>query len=294
MTATVAPAVGRRPRSPFPVLGWIGLTLVAGFVALGLVGPAIAGYHPRTLSTAALQGPSRGHLLGTNQLGQDLASQLLYGARTSLLMAAVTAAATLVLATLVGVTAGWAGGTVDVVLMRFVDIMLATPRLPLLIVIGAFFGDDVGTVALAMAAIFWPGPARMIRGQVRSLRERMHVRAAVSFGAGPLHLIRHHVLPDVSLILAASLVSTAGRAVLFESGLAFLGLGDPFRTSWGSMLRDSRTVVGLFYSDMWMWWVLPPILAMVLALLGLTFISMALEERVNPRVTRNTPGRPVR
>ena len=270
-----------------PRIGWVGVALVAGFVALGLLGPAIAGYDPRALSAESLQGPSRGHLLGTNQLGQDLASQMLYGARTSLLMAAVTATATLVLATVVGVTAGWAGRTVDVVLMRFVDIMLATPRLPLLIVIGAFFGDDVGTVALAMAAVFWPGPARMIRGQVRSLRERMHVRAAVSFGAGRAHLIRNHVLPDVSLILAASLVSTAGRAVLFESGLAFLGLGDPFRTSWGSMLRESRTVVGLFYSDIWMWWILPPIVAMVLVLLGLTFISMALEERVNPRVARH-------
>jgi peptide/nickel transport system permease protein len=178
--------------------------------------------------------------------------------------------------------------------MRFVDIMLATPRLPLLIVIGAFFGDDVGTVALAMAAVFWPGPARMIRGQVRSLRERMHVRAAVSFGAGRAHLIRHHVLPDVGLILAASLVSTAGRAVIFESGLACLGLGDPFRTSWGSMLRESRTVVGLFYSDIWMWWILPPIVAMVFVLLGLTFISMALEERVNPRLARHTHPRQVR
>jgi peptide/nickel transport system permease protein len=277
----------RRHHARFPAIGWVGVVLVTGFVALGALGPAIAGYDPRALSTAGLDGPSRGHLLGTNQLGQDLASQLLYGARTSLLMAAVTAAATLVLATVVGVTAGWAGRSVDLVLMRVVDIMLATPRLPLLIVIGAFFGDDVGTVALAMAVVFWPGPARMIRGQVRSLRQRMHVRAALSFGAGPLHLIRHHVVPDVSLILAASLVSTAGRAVVFESGLAFLGLGDPFRTSWGSMLRDSRTVVGLFYSDIWMWWVLPPIVAMVLVLLGLTFVSMALEERVNPRLARH-------
>jgi peptide/nickel transport system permease protein len=282
-----------RTERRLPRLGWVGIGLVGAFVALGLLGPVIAGYDPRALSAESLRGPSRSHLLGTNQLGQDLASQMLYGARTSLLMAAVTAAATLVLATAVGVTAGWAGRTVDVALMRFVDIMLATPRLPLLIVIGAYFGDDMATVALAMAAVFWPGPARMIRGQVRSLRERTHVRAAASFGAGRAYLIRHHVLPDVSLILAASLVSTAGRAVLFESGLAFLGLGDPFRTSWGSMLRESRTVVGLFYSDIWMWWILPPIVAMVLVLLGLTFISMALEERVNPRLARHAHRRPV-
>ena len=287
MTAA-APALGRsRGRRSLPLIGWIGLVLVGAFVVLGLAGPDMAGYGPRALSSDSLQAPSAAHLLGTNQLGQDLASQLLHGARTSLLMAAVAATATLLLATLVGVAAGWFGGTLDIALMRLVDVMLAMPRLPLLIVIGAFFGDGLYTVALAMAAVFWPGPARMLRAQVLSLRQRVHVRAAVSFGAGTWHVVRRHLLPDVSLILAAAVVSAAGRAVLFEAGLAFLGLGDPFRTSWGSILRESQEVVGLFYSTAWLWWVVPPIGSMVLVLLGLTFVGMALEERVNPRLGRH-------
>ena len=275
-----------------PPIGWVGLVLVGAFVVLGAAGPVIAGYGPRALSTDSLEAPSGAHLLGTNQLGQDLASQLLHGARTSLLMAAVASTATLALATLVGVGAGWFGGAVDVALMRVVDVLLAMPRLPLLIVIGAFFGDDLYTVALGMAAVFWPGPARMLRAQVRSLRQRLHVRAAVSFGAGTGHVLRRHILPELGLLLAAAVVSAASRAVLFEAGLAFLGLGDPFRTSWGSILRESQEVVGLFYSAAWLWWVLPPVGAMVLVLLGLTFVGMALEERVNPRLARHTAAAP--
>lgn len=278
----------------FPLIGWVGLAIVGGFVVLAVAAPQLAGYPPRALSTDSLQGPSAGHLLGTNQLGQDLASQLLYGARASLLVAALTAATTLLLGAAVGVTAGWFGGAVDSALMALVDLVLATPRLPLLIVIGAFAGQDLVTVAVAMALVFWPAPARMIRAQVRALRRRPDVLAAQSFGAGTAYVLRRHVVPDISLILVAALVSAAARAVLFEAGLAFLGVGDPFRISWGSIVRDARSVSGVFFSDIWVWWVLPPVAAIVLVLLGLTFVGMAVEERVNPRVARHqlkgTPG----
>lgn len=274
-------------RRALPSIGWVGLGILALFVVLAVASPWLARYEPRALSTDSLDPPSAEHWLGTNQLGQDLGSQLLAGARVSLAVAAVTATGTLVLAVAVGVASGWLGGRVDTLLMGVVDVVLAAPRLPLLVVIAAFAGRDLTTVAVGMALVFWPGPARMIRAQVRAMRQRLDVVAAASFGAGPGYLIRNHVLPDIGLVLVAALVGAAGRAVLFEASLAFLGVGDPFRTSWGSMVRDAREVTGIFYSNVWTWWVLPPVVAIVLLLLALTFVGAALEERVNPRVARH-------
>lgn len=286
-TAVVTDTQVRPAGHRLPPIGWVGLGIIATFVVLALAAPLLASYPPRALSTDSLDPPSAQHLMGTNQLGQDLASQLLHGARVSLMVATITALGTLVLAVAVGVAAGWAGGKVDTVLMGVVDVVLATPRLPLLIVIAAFAGPDLVTVAVGMSIVFWPGPARVIRAQVRAMHGRLDVQAATSFGAGPSYLIRNHVLPDVGLVLIAALVGAASRAVLFEASLAFLGVGDPFRTSWGSMVRDAKSVSGVFYSNIWVWWVLPPVIAIVLLLLGLTFVGAALEERVNPRVARH-------
>lgn len=280
-------AAGKR----LPPIGWVGLGLVGSFVALGAAAPAIARYPPQSLSGQPVEPPSLDHLLGTNQLGQDLASQLLHGARSSLYVAAVTAAIALLLGALVGITAGWAGGRTDFVVMRAVDVVMAVPRLPLLLILGVYAGRDLLTVALVMAAVFWPPTARVVRGEVRSLRRRTHLKAAQGFGGGITHLLGRHVLPELRLVLVASFVILAGRAVLFEAGLAFLGLGDPSRTSWGSILRDVRMSRGVFYTPIWTWWMLPPVVALVLVLLGLSFVSMAMEQKVNPRLARHAPSR---
>ena len=279
-----------RRRPPFPVIGWVGLAILGLFVTLAVAAPLLAGYDPIALSGDPLEAPSSSHLVGTNQIGQDLASQLLYGARASLLVAAMTAAGTLMLGATIGLVAGWAGGRTDTALMGVVDVFLATPRMPLLILIGAFAGKDLVTLAVIMSLVFWPPTARLIRAQVRSLRQRLHVRAALAFGAGTFDVMRRHVVPEIGLILVAALVAAASRAILFEAGLAFLGLGDVSRMSWGSIMRDARTAPGLFYSDAWLWWMFPAILAIILVLLGLTFVGVAVEQRVNPRLARHHTG----
>jgi peptide/nickel transport system permease protein len=116
------------------------------------------------------------------------------------------------------------------------------------------------------------------------------VKAALGFGAGSLHVMRRHIVPDIGLVLVASLVAAAGRAILLEAGLAFLGLGDPSRTSWGSIMRDARQSQSIFYTDIWTWWMLPPIVAIVLLLLGMTFLGVGLEQRINPRLSRHGAG----
>jgi len=265
--------------------------LVGFFLAVAVAAPWIAPHPPNSISTSGLQSPSWDHPLGTTRIGQDLFSQLIIGTRASLLMAALAGLGSVGLGSVVGVAAGWIGGWVDALLMRIVDVILAFPRLPALMLLGAFVGDSLTTVAAIISILFWPGTARVVRGHVLSLRRRAHLQAAQGFGASWRHQVRHHVAPDISLVLVAALAGAAGRAIMLEAGLAFLGLGDPARTSWGSMIREARALTGIFYTDIWVWWMLPPLLAIVFVMLGITFIGVGLEQRMNPRLVRHVTTR---
>ena len=278
----------RRQRVAFPPIGWVGVVIVALFVALALAAPWLTDYRTTELAGDPLQPPSGAHLLGTNGVGQDLASQLLNGARVSLFVAVVAGGGTLLIGAVVGMVAGWAGGLVDALLMRFVDLVLVVPRVPLLIVIGTYAGPGLTVISLIIALTGWPPTARVVRSQVLSLRRRAHIKAAVGFGGTSAQILRRHILPEVGLILAAGLVGAAGRAITFEAGLAFLGLGDPTRASWGAILRDALDFGGLFFTDAWKWWLVPPIAAVSVLLLGVTFLGVALEQRINPRLTRQS------
>lgn len=284
-----AEAVPEERRSP--AIGWVGAVIVGAFVLLALSAPMIEPYRPTALSGGPLEAPSARHLLGTNRIGQDLASQMLEGARSSLLVAVVAGSGTLLLGATVGLLGGWWGGWPDQALMRLVDVCLATPRLPLLVVMGLYAGGDLIVVALVIAVVFWPGPARAVRAQVLSLRRRAHVKASIGFGAGTWHILRRHVLPEISLILAAQLIAAMGRAILLEAGLAFLGIGDPARLSWGTIMQSARQAPGLYYTSAWLWWMLPPLVAIVAVLLGMTFLGIGVEQRISPRLARHVSGR---
>ncbi|HET9442699.1 MAG TPA: ABC transporter permease [Acidimicrobiales bacterium] len=274
-------------RPSFPPIGWVGAGIVGFFAVVALAGPWIAPFRPEELAASGLEHPSGRHLLGTTPIGQDLFSQLVLGARASLLMAVLAGAGAVAVGTAIGVAAGWMGGLVDAALMRLVDVVLAFPRLPLLMLLGAYVGGSIPVVAVIISLLFWPGTARIVRAQVQSLRRRAHVRSAVGFGAGSAHVLRHHVAPELALVLVASLVGAAGRAIILEAGLAFLGLGDPARTSWGSMIREARAVGGIFYTNLWVWWMLPPVLAIMAVMLGMTFLGVGFERRLNPHLARH-------
>jgi len=278
---------GRRAPQ-FPAIGWLGLAIVAVFVGLALAGPWLTHYRTTALAGNPLEPPSAAHLLGTNGVGQDLASQFLNGARVSLFVAVLAGGGTLVIGALVGMVAGWSGGVVDAVLMRVVDLVLVVPKVPLLIVIGTYAGPSLPVISLIIALTGWPPTARIVRSQVLSLRRRAHIKAAVGFGASTGQVLRRHILPEVGLILTAGLVGAAARAIAFEAGLAFLGLGDPSRASWGAVLRDAIGYGGIFYTNAWKWWLVPPVAAISVLLLGVTFVGVGLEQRINPRLTRHS------
>ena len=264
-----------------------GVAVVAIFVVLAAFGVQLAPYRATELSGASLLPPGAGHLLGTNLLGQDVASQLILGTQASLMVAIVAGIGTVLVGGLVGVVAGWFRGATDAVLMRFTDVVLVLPKLPLLLLVGTLTGGSDITLGILIAATFWPVTARILRAQVLTLRGRTHVRAATGFGAGPWHQLRRHILPELALLWVAELIPAASRAVALQAGLAFLGVGDPTRPSWGSMMRDAVAYRGLFVTEAWSWWLLPPIVAVVFLVVGITLIGTAAESHLNPRLSRH-------
>lgn len=279
---------GRRlPTGGVPVAGVVGGIIVAGFGVVAAVAGRLAPYRPSALSGDPLQAPGAGHLLGTNLLGQDVASQLILGTRVSLSVALLAGLGTILLGGLVGVTAGWFGGWTSAVLMRVTDLILVLPKLPLLLLAGGLTGGSVTTLSILIAATFWPMSARILRAQVLSLRTRTHVTAATGFGAGAWYQLRRHILPDLALLALADLIPAAGRAVALQAGLAFLGVGDPTQPSWGAMMRDAVNFPALFITPAWTWWLIPPVVTLVTLVVGMTLVGTAAENVLIPRLSRH-------
>lgn len=280
---TAEPLSDRRTK----IAGGVGGVILAVYVAMLFFGSQLARFRATELSGASLEPPGGQHLLGTNILGQDLASQLILGARASLLVALLAGAGTVLLGGVIGVLAGWFPGWLDSVLMRVTDLVLILPKLPLLLLIGALSGGSVLGLSLVISLLFWPTAARILRSQVLTLRARTHVRAATGFGAGGWHQLRRHILPDLGLLSVAEFIPAAGRAVGLQAGLAFFGVGDPTQPSWGAMIRDAIDFRGVFITDAWKWWLAPPVVALVLLIIAITLLGTAAERRFTPRVARH-------
>jgi peptide/nickel transport system permease protein len=258
--------------------------LLALLLTAAVFAPVLTPYDPDEFTGRPLERPSAAHRLGTNVVGQDILSELIYGARVSITVAAGVATGTVILAVIIGGMAGYAGGWIDLLLMRLVDLLMALPRLPLLILINALLGAGLSQMILTIALLFWPGTARIIRAQVLSVRQRGYVRMARSFGGSPIYIFARHVLPQIAPLIVFGLVTAAGGAVALEAGLAFLGLGDPTAKSWGLIMRYALNLPGLFLTDRWLWWLLPPGICITLLILTLTFIGMGMESRLDTRL----------
>jgi peptide/nickel transport system permease protein len=281
---TRRPATLARVRVALGTEGIIGLTLLMLLLTAAMLAPLLAPYDPDEFTGRPLEHPSATHRLGTNDVGQDILSELIYGARVSITVAAGAATGTVILAVFIGGAAGYTGGRIDWLLMRLVDLLMALPRLPLLILVNALLGAGLGQMILTIALLFWPGTARIIRAQVMSVRQRGYVRMARSFGGSPVYVFIRHVLPQIAPLIVFGLVTAAGRAVALEAGLAFLGLGDPTAKSWGLIMRYALNLPGLFLTDRWLWWLLPPGICITLLILALTFVGMGVENHLDTRL----------
>ncbi|MCW3133269.1 MAG: ABC transporter permease [Methanophagales archaeon] len=266
------------------VIGLVGLGILIFFVVVAIFAPYIAPYNPHSMYKY-MERPNSAHLLGTNHIGQDILSELIYGTRVSLFIAFISSIVASIIGTSLGLVAGYFE-KIGFFFMRIVDGFLAIPRLPLIIVIAAFMRPSIWNLIFIFIFFGWPFTARILRAEVLSLRNRPYVDAVRMLGAGNFYILWRHILPNVIPLVVVQLIMEASHVVLAEASLSFLGLGDPTTKSWGMMLHYAFEYPTIFISDIWMWWMLPAGLCIVFTILSLTFIGYALEELVNPRLRR--------
>lgn len=221
-------------------------------------------------------------LLGTDNLGSDIFSNLIYGTRVSLLVGVLASVVSISLGLIVGIVAGYKGGIVDQVLMFFTDTLMFIPLIPLLVAVSVFVGKSLYLTILLIALFSWMGFARNCRAYVMSLRDRLFVEAARALGASDTYIIFKHILPQLSPIVYVTLVLNVPGAILLEASLSFLNLGDPSVPSWGRMLYNAR-YSGAFSRLMW-WWILPPGVMITLLAMSFVLIGQALDEILNPKL----------
>jgi ABC-type dipeptide/oligopeptide/nickel transport system permease subunit len=270
----------------------IGLVIVGAFFLIALLAGWLAPFEPRAYSSAPLASPTGNHLLGSNDVGQDLFSQLIYGARVSILVGLAGATVSTAIAWGLGLLSG-AGSWADGMVTGAADLMLAMPGLPLIILVAAYLGAGLPVVIITLGLVSWGSFARVIRGQVQSELRKPYVEAARAGGSTRLRTLVRHIGPATVPIAVAKFVTTTQYAIVAQASLGFLGLGDPTVVSWGDMLHRAALSPLIYLNWSWLWSVVPPSMAIGFLLTGFALIGWSLEEKtlpgVRPRRAKN-PG----
>ncbi len=235
---------------------------------------------PVLLIGQTLTAPNEIYLLGTNDLGQDILSQLIHGTRTSLIVGAVVALLSTFLSVTVGLFSGY-NRRLDPYLMGLCNMILTIPNLLIVIIVVAFSGSNLWNVIFVLSLFSWPAYARIIRSQVLSVKEREYVKAARMFGAKQTYILYKHILPSLYPLILVKFVTTAQYAIAAEASLSFLGLGDVTEQSWGIMLHYAFQSDSIFISSAWQWWVLPPTICIVLLTLSFSFLGYKVDEKTS-------------
>jgi peptide/nickel transport system permease protein len=265
--------------------GMVGLVVLVAFITMALTAPLWITADDLSAAAAAgplLAPPSAGYPLGTDQPGRSVLLLLIYGARPSLAIGVIATLATVVLGAAVGLLAGHYQGAAGTVLMRITDWFIALPGLPLAISLSVVLGQGPVSITVAIAVTSWTATARLVRAQTLAVEARPFVERARALGAGNTQIMLRHVLPNVMPLILVSSTLTVASAILSETTLTFLGLGDPTDISWGSMINQAFTQ-GAITAGAW-WYVLPPGLAIVVVVLGFTLVGRAVEAILNPRM----------
>ena len=265
--------------------GMVGLVVLGIFVLVALCAPLLAdpeGLEVTKATGGVLEPPSSEFWLGTDDNGRSVLTLLIWGSRISLFVGLVATLISMLIGTLVGLLSGYFTGWPGAVLFRLTEWVLVIPFLPLAIVLASVLGRSLVNIVIVIGVTSWPGTALLIRSQTLSIKERAYLERARVLGAGRWHQIRRHVLPNVMPMVFANTTLTVAIAILTETTLSFLGLGDPTRVSWGSMLDDAYQV-GAITTGSW-WFIVPPGLCVVLVVLSFTLIGQALEDVLNPRL----------
>jgi len=265
--------------------GLLGLGVLVFFILVALLAPVLAspeGLEATKATGGVLEPPSSEYWLGTDDNGRSVLTLLIWGARVSLAVGLTATTISVVIGTLVGIMSGFYTGWPAAFLYRITEWFLVLPFLPLAIVLATVLGPGLLTIAFVIGVTSWPSTTLLIRSQTLSVKERPYLERARVLGAGRWHQMSRHVLPNVMPMVFANTTLTVAVAILAETTLSFLGLGDPTRVSWGSMLEDAFEV-GAMTTGAW-WFIIPPGVCVVLVVLSFTLIGQALEEIFNPRL----------
>jgi peptide/nickel transport system permease protein len=256
-------------------------TVIALLVVAAVFAPVVAPYDPKAQNfTNLLQGPSAAHPLGTDELGRDTLSRVIYGGRVSLQVGVIAVGLSLVVGVSLGLISGYAGGRVDTVLMRIVDSLLAFPALVLALAITAMLGPNLRNAMIAIGVTGIPAFARLVRGQVLVIRSLEYVQAAQALGAGHARIMLRHVLPNTTAPIIVETSVAIPAAILAEAGLSFLGLGvQPPMPSWGAMINTAQ---GYMQREPWI--AIAPGAAILVAVLAFNFLGDALRDALDPRL----------
>jgi len=280
--ASAADAWGRFRRDRMALLAF---AVLAAFVLMAFLAPFVsdrADFSAINTGDNPTNHPPDGQfLLGTDSLGRSMALQVLWGARVSLFVGFAATVLMIGIGVAVGLAAGFFGGWTDALLMRITDWFMVIPFLPLAIVLATILERSLTTIVMVIGVTSWPSTARLVRSQVLSIRERLYVDRARALGAGRLHIVGRHILPNVTPLILANTTLAVPIAILTETTLSFLGLGDPTQVSWGGILESvGTTAVKAGY-----WWqYLPPGIGIVMVVLAFTVIGRALEAVLDPRL----------
>ncbi len=260
----------------------IGIAILAIFIFVAVFAPFLEPYNPREKTGPVYAHPSSAHWLGTDDGGADMLSLVIAGSRVSLIVGFVAALVAMLIGGTVGIFAGFFGNKTDNVLMRITDYMLVIPDIPLMIIVAALFGRNLWNIIWIIGIIYWTSTARLIRAQVKSVRQRVYVKRAHSLGAGNSRLIFKHVLPQVAPLLIANTVLMIALAIFAETYITFLGLGDPALISWGKLIENAFKGDAVLNSA---WWaIVPPGLCVTVVILACTMIGQSMEDALNPRI----------
>ena len=265
--------------------GMVGLVVLVLYTAMALTAPWWITEDDLSAASATgplLAPPQAGYPLGTDQPGRSVLLLLIYGARPSLAIGVIATVASVVIGAGIGLIAGHYQGVLGNALMRVTDWFIALPGLPLAISLSVVLGQGPVSITVAIAVTSWTGAARLVRAQTLAVEARPYIERARALGAGNTQIMVRHVLPNVLPLILVSSTLTVASAILSETTLTFLGLGDPTDISWGSMVNQAFTQ-GAISAGAW-WYVLPPGLAIVVVVLGFTLVGRAVEAILNPRL----------
>jgi peptide/nickel transport system permease protein len=260
----------------------VGAVVLGLMILIAIFAPWIAPYGIHEKIGPPFGAPSEYRPLGLDDGGADILSLLMWGSRISLMVGFAATLVAMLIGGTVGILAGYYGGSTDTVLMRITDYFLAIPDVPLMIVVAAIWGPSLSHIILVIGLLLWTSTARIVRAQVKSVRERVYVKRARALGAGDRRIVFRHILPQVAPLLVANTVLTIAVAIFDETALAFLGLSDPSKISWGKMIKNA-TESAAISAGAW-WAIVPPGVCVAIVILACTLIGQAMEDSLNPRL----------